>query len=66
MLSTGKKFDVEDFERMQQDITSLPARRFQQALKKWHPEPGSRAAQVVDEILSWDAVLRADSRPALI
>ena len=66
MLSTGRKFDVEDFERMQQDVTSLPARRFQQALKKWHAEPGTRAAKVVDEILSWDAVLGAESRPALI
>ena len=51
---------------MQQDVTSLPARRFQQALKKWHPEPGSRAAKVVEEILAWDAVLGAESRPALI
>ncbi|HTS28386.1 MAG TPA: penicillin acylase family protein [Bryobacteraceae bacterium] len=66
MLTSGRKFDVEDFERMQQDVTSLPARRFLQALKKWHPEPGSRAAKVVDELLAWDAVVAVDSRPALI
>ncbi len=66
MLSSGAKLDVQDFERMQQDVTSLPARRFLQVLKRWHPDPGSRAAKTVEELLSWDAVLRADSRPALI
>jgi penicillin amidase len=66
MLAAGKKFDIADFERMQQDVISIPARRFQQVLKEWHPAPGSRAAQGVDEILKWDAVLRVDSRAALI
>lgn len=66
MLAAGKKFSIEDFERMQQDVTSLPARRFQQVLKEWHPAPGTRAAAIVAELLQWDAVLRADSRPALI
>ena len=66
MLDAGKKLGIEDMERMQQDVTSLPARRFQQVLKKWHPAPGSRAAQTVEEILAWDAALRMDSRPALI
>ena len=66
MLSAGRKFDIQDFERMQQDVASAPARRFQQDLRNWRPEPGSRAARAVDDILNWDAVLRADSRPALI
>jgi penicillin G amidase len=66
MLAAGKKFDIADFERMQQDVTSIPARRFQQVLKEWHPAAGTRAAQAVDEILRWDAVLRADSSAALI
>jgi penicillin amidase len=66
MLAGGKKFDIGDFERMQQDATSLPARRFQQILKKWSPDKGSRAAQIVDQILNWDCVLSTDSRPALI
>ena len=62
----GKKFDIADFERMQQDVTSLPARRLQGVLKGWHPAAGSRAAWAAKEILDWDAALRADSRPALI
>jgi penicillin amidase len=66
MLAAGRKFSVEDFERMQQDVTSIPARRFQQVLREWHPPAGTRAAQAVDEILKWDAALGADSRAALI
>ncbi len=66
MLAAGKKFDIADFERMQQDVTSIPARRFQQVLKEWHPAAGTARHSAVDEILQWDAVLRADSRAALI
>jgi penicillin amidase len=65
MLSGGKRFDIQDFERMQQDVTSLPARRFQQIVRRWQPVPAAQAG-VVKELLDWDAVLRADSRPALI
>jgi penicillin amidase len=58
--------DVADFVRMQQDVTSLPAQRFQEQLRAWHPVEGSRAAKVRDELLAWNAELRADSRAALI
>jgi len=33
MLNAGKKFDIADFIRMQQDVPSLPARRFQAVLR---------------------------------
>ncbi|HEY2013638.1 MAG TPA: penicillin acylase family protein, partial [Bryobacteraceae bacterium] len=66
MLDGGKKLGIEDVERMQQDVTSLPARRFQEVLRKWHRESSSRAAKTVEELLQWDAALRVDSRPALI
>jgi penicillin amidase len=66
MLDSGRKFDVADFERMQQDVVSLPARRFQETLRKWRPAAGSRAAKVAGELLAWNAELRADSRAALI
>ena len=40
MLSSGRKFTVADFERMQQDVLPLPARRFQAIVRKWKaPEP---------------------------
>ncbi len=66
MLAGGKKFTVEDFERMQQDVTSLPARRFQAILKSWTPEPGTREARAANLVREWDGVLRTDSPAALI
>lgn len=66
MLTTGRKFSVSDFERMQQDVIAIPARRFQAILRKWHPEPGSRAAIVIEQLLAWDSALKVDSGPALI
>ena len=66
MLQVRKKFSIEDFERMQQDVTSLPARRFQAVLRSWTPAAGSREAKAADLVLQWDANLAIDSAPALI
>jgi len=66
MLGAGKKFTIQDFERMQQDVTSLPARRFQAILKNWAPEPGSREAKAANLVGEWDANLAVDSAAALI
>ncbi|HZT33146.1 MAG TPA: penicillin acylase family protein [Bryobacteraceae bacterium] len=60
MLSGGK-FDVADFEKMQQDVVSLPARRFQRILQRWHSN--SREAA---ELAAWDARLSVNSRAAAI
>jgi len=66
MLQAGKKFDIDDFIRMQQDVASLPARRFQAVIRKWSPPDGSRAAHFRTRLLAWDCVLRADSADALV
>jgi penicillin amidase len=66
MIAANKKFTVEDFERMQQDVTSLPARRFQAVLRKWTPDAGSREAKAVDLLLRWDAILSTDSAASLV
>ncbi|MDQ6679034.1 MAG: penicillin acylase family protein [Acidobacteriota bacterium] len=66
MLTADKKFDIEDFERMQQDVASLPARRFQAVLQKWTPAEGSRAAHLVSRLTAWDGALRAESADALL
>ena len=66
MLGVKKKLSIEDFERMQQDVASLPARRFQAILRTWAPEPGTREAKVVERVLAWDGNLVTDSTPALI
>jgi penicillin amidase len=66
MLGRGGKFGIKDFERMQQDVISIPARRFQAVLRNWQPEPGSRAAGFRSQVLSWNASLEADSAAAAI
>jgi penicillin amidase len=66
LLGAGKKFDIASFIAMQQDVVSLPARRFQKLIAAWTPAAGSRGAPYVAEIKSWDGALRADSRPALV
>ena len=65
MLKGGGKYDVAAFERMQQDVTSVPARRFQAILRNWQPADG-RAKQIVRDLLNWDARMTVDSREALI
>jgi penicillin amidase len=61
MMRGRRKFTVADFERMQQDVVSLPARRFQAVLKKWSNRPPE-----ADELVEWNAALEANSRPALL
>ena len=66
MLTSGRKFDVDDFARMQQDTISLPARDFLALLKNWHPAEESRSAKVRSELLSWNCDVRLDSKAALV
>jgi penicillin amidase len=66
MLHARKKFGVEDFKRMQQDVESLPARRFQAILRKWSPEPGGRESLAVQMVLAWDGNLAAESTAGLL
>ena len=63
MLSEPRKFTVEDFERMQYDVVSLPAKRLQAIARKSRPEHNR---DLVDEFLNWDARIAPDSRPALL
>lgn len=65
LLQEPKKFGVSDFERMQYDVVSIPARRFQNVVRKWKPGPGPRAA-AVQLVLNWNASTDATSVPALI
>ncbi|MBI4877571.1 MAG: penicillin acylase family protein [Acidobacteria bacterium] len=66
MLSAGGKFGMADFERMQQDVVSLPARRFQGILRRWQPAAGSQEAGIVKRLLAWDAALTTDSVAATL
>jgi len=66
MLAGGRKFTVADFERMQQDAVSIPARRLQAIVRQWNPKPGGRAGRAVERLLDWDCALNPGSVPALI
>ena len=66
MLTSGKKFDVDDFAHMQQDTVSLPARDFLVMLKDWKPAEESEAAAVRSEMLRWDCNVSMESRAALV
>jgi penicillin amidase len=65
MLTSGQKFDVSDFARMQQDTVSLPARDFIALLTEWHSAEGE-TSKIRSEMLAWDCNLTMDSRPALL
>jgi penicillin amidase len=65
-LQSRDNWDRIHFERLQQDVVSLPARRFQAILRRWEVAEGSRAAAIVPQLLAWDAQLRVDSERALI
>ena len=49
---------------MQQDVVSVPARRFQAAIRKWNPP--ERARDAVGQLLAWDGALSMDSPAAAI
>lgn len=66
VLASGRKFDLADFARLQQDAVSLPARRFVEFLKTWKTEPNSEAARIRQQFLAWDCNLSAGSSLALI
>lgn len=65
-LSERRGWERIDFERLQQDVLSRPARHFQSLVRRWSPPADSRHAIIVNQLLSWDAQVRIDSEPALI
>jgi penicillin amidase len=67
MLRAQPKFSVADFERMQQDVTSVPARRFQQVLRRWkYAGLTPRQSAVVERLRKWDLRITAESPEAMI
>jgi penicillin amidase len=63
MLAGTKKFTVTDFERMQHDVVSLPAKRLQAVVRRARPK---QHGEIVEEFLRWDARVTVDSRAALV
>jgi penicillin amidase len=61
MLAGDRKLSVEDFQRMQQDVTSLVARQFQKILQAHLPAAGDRRRPIYDLLLKWDAKMSMDA-----
>jgi penicillin amidase len=59
--TSTQKFGVADFERMQQDVVSLPAKRFQAVLRRWGND-----GPAAGKLLQWNAAITADSAAAAI
>lgn len=65
MFAAPKKFTVADFARMQYDVTSVPAQRFQRIIAAWKPST-PRQQSIRERFAKWDARIAADSAEALI
>jgi penicillin G amidase len=59
----GHKITVEDMEKLQDDVTSLPARQLQKLLSAIAPASEDPAVQL---LIHWDAVLNRDSAAAAL
>jgi penicillin G amidase len=66
MLARKPKFSIADFEQMQQDTVSLPARKFVAMVKTWEPRPDSRGSQQKPAFIRWNGDMRMDSKEALV
>ncbi len=65
VLSQNRKFSVEDMQKLQRDVVSLPARQLVPLLNGVKPStPGQKRA--VDLLLAWDKVLDRDSAAAAL
>jgi len=64
LLHRYSRIDMDYCESMQQDIVSLPARRFHEILKSWTAPEDLKPW--LAEVLAWDGRMRVDSEAALI
>lgn len=61
--ASGNKITIDDMEKLQDDVTSLPARRLQKLLSSLAPGSDNADLQL---LLHWDAVLARDSAAAAL
>ncbi|HUQ92835.1 MAG TPA: penicillin acylase family protein [Bryobacteraceae bacterium] len=66
LLQGDRKLSTADFERMQQDVTSVAAKQFQQVLRKHAAAAKAPMKEIYDRMLRWDARMSADSVEAMI
>jgi penicillin amidase len=65
VLGKGRKYTVADFERLQHDEASIPAREIVPLLRGVKAED-ARVREAIDLLLGWDLVLSKDSTAAAI
>ncbi|MBV8828179.1 MAG: penicillin acylase family protein [Acidobacteriaceae bacterium] len=66
-LTKQPKFDIADFERIQQDTVSLVAKDFGGLVAQWNPpSPDNRTFEMKRLFENWDGDLSLDSKTALI
>ena len=66
-IETLPKLRVEDMQALQQDVTSIPARRFQQILKRVRLSGLTKdESDLLRRFLAWDPRLRTDSIEAMV
>jgi penicillin amidase len=65
VLRSRKGFTVEDFQALQHDELSIPARRLVPLLRRARPETDA-LREAVRKLLAWDFILGRDSREALL
>ncbi|MCS7026236.1 MAG: penicillin acylase family protein [Bryobacteraceae bacterium] len=61
LLSQDRKFSVEDFQRMQLDVTSLAARQFQKILRRHRAPENKLHRDLVERFLRWDCRMTTDA-----
>ncbi|MBK9170756.1 MAG: penicillin acylase family protein [Bryobacterales bacterium] len=61
LLREKPKFSLEDFKRIQQDVTAEAARRLQRIVRAWEGRPAE-----ANQLLAWDARLDRDSVEAAL
>ncbi|MDZ7638092.1 MAG: penicillin acylase family protein [Bryobacterales bacterium] len=66
VLSEDRQFSVKDFEALQQDETSMPAREVREILRALPPPRNGDAARARQMLLAWDGVLAKDSAGAAV
>jgi penicillin G amidase len=66
ILPSIPRHTLEDSTRLQLDILSLRARRFQELLLRARPTLTGRAAGMADKLVNWDARMEAGSHEAAI
>ena len=66
MLGGSAKLSIDDFIRMQQDVTNMLAKRFLQVIRRHAPKASGEMKAVYERMLKWDARMSVESAEAAL